>query len=139
MGKMELPTFENRKPAKKNPAEEREQYLLDSAFEEGLARVRRKLERWQSESDDKFFQKLDISELTPEALMILDKSMKDFNKPFNPETKKEAVKLGMGSPLYFKVNPTPEERLDFIKELILHHPNAFYRRERGKPKNSINT
>lgn len=114
----------------KNETEAAEQIdLADMAVRESIERIRKNLEEKQKESKDEFFKKLKIGELTPEALMVLNASIEEEKSFFPKGSKKEAVKVMIESGLYPQHFNNPEDRLNYIKELITLYPNNFYKRE----------
>lgn len=113
----------------KKEIEAKEINLADLAVKEAIDRIKNDLENKQKESKDEFFKRLKIKELNPEALMILNTSMEEFEEPFPKSAKREAIKTMVESNLYPDVFKSPKDRLEYIKELIVLYPNSFYKRE----------
>ncbi|NOY35495.1 MAG: hypothetical protein GXP44_01060 [bacterium] len=104
--------------------------LGEEIAEESLERIKENLEIKQRESEDEFFKKLDLGQLKPEALVILNATMEEFETPFPKDIKKKAVSMASESPLYPDDFSGPSERLAYIKDLIVRYPNAFYTKEK---------
>jgi ATP-dependent Lon protease len=113
----------------KEEIKEKKINLADFAVKESIERIQKNLEEKQKESKDEFFKKLKIKELTPEALMILNTSMEEFEEPFPKSAKQEALRAALESPLYPTAFSSSEDRLKYIKELIILYPNSFYKKE----------
>ena len=97
---------------------------------EAIECVKKELKKKQEESKDEFFKKLDLDQLKPEALMILNAAVERFQTPFPAEIKRKAVAMASESAFYPEDFSGPEERLDYIKGVIVRYPNAFYTEER---------
>ncbi len=93
---------------------------------ESLKEIKKSLEAKQNESQDEFFKKLDLGKLKPEALMVLNAAIEESQTPFPKEIKKKAVAMASESAFYPEDFSSPKERLDYIKDIIIRYPNAFY-------------
>ncbi len=104
--------------------------LIGETSSETLGRVKSELRKKQKESEDEFFKKLDLDQLKPEALMVLNAAIEESQTPFPKEIKKKAVAMASESVFYPEDFSSPKERLDYIKDIIIRYPNAFYTEEK---------
>lgn len=109
---------------------EKDKKLADYAFKQGLIRVVNELKEVQEKSEDPFFKKINIDDLDPEALMVLNTSIETSGRPFSKEVIENAFNIVKESPMYFnKVTfDDSEDRINYIKELISLYPNTFFKK-----------
>ncbi len=104
----------------------KEAFLAGETPLETVEQVKNELRKKQKESEDEFFEKLDLDQLKPEALMVLNAAIEKFKTPFPKDIKKKAVEMASESVFYPEDFSGPKERLNYIKDIIIRYPNAFY-------------
>lgn len=116
---------------KMEKSEPKEIDLADLAVKEAIESIIKKLEEEQKESKDDFFKKLKIRELTPEALMILNISMKEEERSLPKDVLKNAFEVVKESNIYNNSDAygNTQERLACIEDIIIHYPNTFYKKK----------
>lgn len=105
--------------------------LANLAVKEAIDSIIKRLEEKQKESKDDFFKKMKIQELTPEALMILNMSMEEKDRYLPKDVLENAFELVKDSVVYNNSDAykNTQERLEYIKEIIVRYPNTFYKKK----------